>query len=84
MTVVETEVGGAWIEPIFTVGEGAIKVGIFSVSDGMATAGVPVTDATATSGVETVSIVAESIFATVAEAEILVPSGITSGTKTEG
>ena len=84
MTVVETEVGGAWIEPIFSVGEGAIKVRIFSVSDETATTGVLVTDATAATGGETVGIMAESVLATVTDAEILISSVATSGTKTEG
>lgn len=42
------------------------------------------TDARAATGVETVGIVDESILATVTEAEILIPSGLTSETETEG
>lgn len=95
MTVVETEVDGTWTEPIFTVGEGVIKVGTCSVTDAAETTGVPVMDATAATGVlvtdataatggETVGIMAESVLATVTEAEILISSVATSGTKTEG
>ncbi|CAN7114633.1 unnamed protein product [Brassica rapa subsp. narinosa] len=52
--------------------------------DATAATGVLVTDATATTGVETVGIMAESVLATVTEAEILISSVATSGTKTEG
>lgn len=84
MTVVETEVGGTRTEPIFTVGEGAIEAGTCSVTDATATTEVHVSDGTAATRVETVRIVSESILATVTEAEVLIPSGLTSGTETEG